>query len=331
MRKTIHLLFIIILYATISYSQLVPEGWFQQLNPVNKDLRSVTFVNAHIGFASGDSGVIIKSTNGGTNWFQLSSGTTDTLIKITFISMNTGYVIGTGSLIIKTTNSGDTWIRQNSNTTNSLTSSSFINDAVGYISGLNRTLLKTTNGGSNWNNLSFPDSLNFYSVFFRDQVTGWLSAYNQNISLDSSLSILKTTNGGSVWFEQFSHRKEYSPFLQLQFANFLNGWVVIHNDATDYSYIFRTADGGNNWDEFPLGNSGSWTLYFSNERKGWASGPLNRITRTTNGGVNWINSVAFPTSIEYYSIFFIDTLIGWTVGKDGIILKTTTGGVVTGF
>ena len=72
-------------------------------------------------------------------------------------------------------------------------------------------------------------------------------------------------------------------------------------------------------------------MFFINPEKGWAAGVLNRISRTTNGGVNWINSIAFPASNEYNSIYFTDTLTGWTVGKNGIILKTTTGGVLTGF
>ncbi|MCB0726059.1 MAG: YCF48-related protein [Ignavibacteria bacterium] len=301
------------------------------MNPVNKDLKSVTFVNSQIGFASGDSGVIIKTTNGGTNWFQLSSGSTDDLIKITFTSINTGYVIGTDSLIMKTTNSGLSWVRQNSNTNNSLTSSSFINDATGFISGLNQTLLKTTNGGSNWNNLTFPESLNFYSIFFINNLTGWLSSEDPNLVGDSALSIFKTTSGGINWFKQYKHNREFSPMLQLQFADSLNGWSVIYLKAVDLSYLIRTTDGGNIWTEYPLGNSGNWCLFFINQEKGWAAGPQNRIRRTTNGGESWINSIALPASINYFSNYFADSLVGWTVGANGIILKTTTGGVLTGF
>ncbi|MBK9406086.1 MAG: T9SS type A sorting domain-containing protein [Ignavibacteria bacterium] len=168
-------------------------------------------------------------------------------------------------------------------------------------------------------------------MFFNNSLTGWLSSENPEISSeDSALKIFKTTNGGNVWFEQFNYTRQYSPFLQLQFSDSLNGWTLIHYDAIDFTFIFRTTNGGNSWVDYALGPNGGYSLFFINESKGWAAGIQNRIYDTGDGGITWNRPNLLP-SASYTSIFFIDSLTGWTVGNHGKILKTTTGGVLTNF
>ena len=308
-----------------------PPGWFNQTSSVSEILMSVNFVNNTTGWIVGYNGVILKTTNGGLNWNNQVSGTLNILKQCSFVSTQIGFVLGNSSLILKTTNGGANWFQQISGTTNDLTSTSIVNDSIGYICGLNQTLLKTTNGGNNWNSLSFPDSLNFHSIFFNNSLTGWLSSENPEISSeDSALKIFKTTNGGNVWFEQFNYPRKYSPFLQLQFSDSLNGWTVINYNAIDFTFIFRTTNGGNSWIEYPLGPNGGYSFYFINARKGWAAGSWNRLYNTLDGGVTWNRPNLLP-STSYTSIFFTDSLTGWTVGDHGTILKTTTGGVLTNF
>ncbi|MCY7363311.1 MAG: T9SS type A sorting domain-containing protein [Ignavibacteria bacterium] len=104
-----------------------------------------------------------------------------------------------------------------------------------------------------------------------------------------------------------------------------------HNyDAIDFTFIFRTTNGGNSWVDYALGPNGGYSFYFINERKGWAAGIQNRIYNTGDGGITWNRPNLLPSN-SYTSIFFIDSLTGWTVGDRGTILKTTTGGVLTSF
>ncbi|MCY7360445.1 MAG: hypothetical protein LH629_00005, partial [Ignavibacteria bacterium] len=331
------IIFKIVLYTCLYYfsvnfccSQIIPEGWSSQNSNLSTTLNSVYSVDSQIGWCIGDSGKILKTSNSGINWFQQNSGTNNSLQKVIFTSMNTGYIIGASNLILKTTNAGINWFQQNSGTTNPINSMSFANDSVGYISGLNKTILKTSNGGNNWNSLPFHDSLDFYSIYFINTLTGWLSGEIPNASSDTSSILFKTTNGGVNWFSQFRTHTEYSPFLSIQFSDSLNGWMVKHLIAIDFSVIFKTNNGGYNWEEYPLGGSGSYSLFFINERKGWASGPGRSIYSTINGGINWVRANAF-SGYSYKSIFFTDSLKGWAVGEYGTILKTTTGGVLTSF
>ena len=312
-------------------SQLIPEGWYQQSSTVTTNLKSVYFVSNLNGWSVGNNGIILHTLNGGVNWVQQESNLTTDLEKVFFSSSFTGYIIGNTGTILKTTNGGTNWNKQNSGTINNLTSCSFTNDIIGYITGVNNTLLKTTDGGINWYSINSQDSSNYYSVYFINNSTGWLSSVKLYLESDSAY-ICRTTNGGESWDIQHSRKMDIGPNLSLQFTDSLNGWCTWQIPLLSGSNILKTTNEGNIWEDTYGGFiSENYNLFFINNLKGWACGPYNKIYRTTNGGINWINSIAFSASIEYCSIFFIDTLIGWTVGKDGIILKTTTGGVLTGF
>ena len=57
--------------------------WFWQ-NPLpqGNHLTSIRFTDANTGYAVGDYGTILKTTNGGTNWVTLSSGTNKWIYSI---------------------------------------------------------------------------------------------------------------------------------------------------------------------------------------------------------------------------------------------------------
>jgi len=313
-------------------SQSIPTGWYIVSNLFNDSLLSVFFSNNIKGWTVGKEGKIFISQNGGLNWSTQNSNSTSILENVFFLNNDTGFCIGSEGTIIKTTNGGINWIHQNSNSVNYLKSASFVNDSVGFVVGLDKTCLKTTNGGVNWNSVSFIDSLDFYSVKFIDNNTGWISSMQYNsFPFQDSLVIFKSTDGGSNWYKQYIHPLEFSPFLSIQFTDSLNGWMTIYRYDIDASSVYKTMDGGNTWNRYAVGNFGPYRIFFSNNRKGWGVGYFNRISFTTNGGLTWINSPAFQVSLDYNSVFFIDSLIGWAVTGNGLVIKTTTGGILTDF
>ena len=54
-------------------------------------------------------------------------------------------------------------------------------------------------------------------------------------------------------------------------------------------------------------------------------GRWGTILKTTNGGTNWISQTS-GTTIDLFSVNFLDQNTGWAVGEIGTILKTTNGG-----
>ena len=58
---------------------------------------------------AGDSGVVIKTVNGGANWEQSASGTTANLYGIHIFQPLVIYAVGEGGLVLQSDNGGDTW------------------------------------------------------------------------------------------------------------------------------------------------------------------------------------------------------------------------------
>ncbi|MBK7255496.1 MAG: hypothetical protein IPI04_16695 [Ignavibacteria bacterium] len=102
---------------TSLYSQ---SNWFIQNSNTSERLNSVDFVNENTGYAVGNIGVILKTTNAGVNWQINSIGLTNYLYSVDFVNINTGYAVGGNGAIIKTTNGGTNWFGQNSGTIETL-------------------------------------------------------------------------------------------------------------------------------------------------------------------------------------------------------------------
>lgn len=85
----------------------------------NNPLWSVDFPisgASQVGYAAGDSGVILKTYDAGNSWQQLSSGTTSSLNKIYFSDFDTGYAVGENGILLRTTTGGEpvTKVKDNS-------------------------------------------------------------------------------------------------------------------------------------------------------------------------------------------------------------------------
>ena len=316
--------------------------WYQQNSGTTQSLRAVHFADSNNGWAVGDSGTIIKTTNLGTNWILQTSGTTQDLRDIQFIDANNGWAVGGESIILKTTNAGTNWFQQTSDTTFNPRAVFFIDGNTGWVVGGSYdslglaipNILKTTNGGINWTSKSVPTTLPLKDVHFINTTIGFLTAgYDEFGSLGG---ILKTTDGGHTWINQLVDSTIF--YSALSFFDELNGISVgWHHFSLMFftGYIFHTSDGGLNWEP---SFSSIFTRFISVTSAGlndaWAiEEPIGtpgicRILYSNDKGVNWSEQGVFDIDSTYpTSIFCIDSLAGWAVGWYGAILHTTNGGV----
>ncbi len=63
------------------------------------DLRSVFFVDAQVGWAVGDKGLILHSEDGGKSWRAQSSGTAGMLDSVFFVSPKVGWAVGAAVIL----------------------------------------------------------------------------------------------------------------------------------------------------------------------------------------------------------------------------------------
>src|SRR6266404_9696217 len=95
--KTVHLVLSLVFYSCVSaFGQ-----WHQATSFTTNNLNGVYF--AGWGFAVGESGTIVKTTDDGVVWLPLVSGTTNTLHDVYFFDLLHGVAVGDQGLILRTT------------------------------------------------------------------------------------------------------------------------------------------------------------------------------------------------------------------------------------
>lgn len=189
-------------------------SWTILQQPTQKNLKSVFFIDSLKGWIAGDSGLIFFTSDGGNNWVLQQSNVNTPIHDIYFLDSLHGW--------------GLTW-HQNMH------------------GPLGTTFLKTTNGGLNWNVEQYPkDFTFFYSIIFSDTLNGWVCGFPG--------SILRTNNGGIEWSEVKFTNVQFSEFPIFKIRFFNQNFGIGCGGVIDiFGVIWRTTDGGEFWDSFPIG------------------------------------------------------------------------------
>lgn len=310
MKKLIFLL--LLLSSQISFAQ---TGWFWQ-NPLpqGNNLNAVKFININTGWAVGEKGTFIKTTNRGENWIPQNILFDSSLMSICFIDTLNGFICGKAGMIIKTTNAGLNWTFTQLNDKYELNNIFFINQNTGIIVGYNSAvdggvIFKTTNGGTNWNvtysNYSHDNKIR--NISFINSNTGWAA---------SQYYLYKTTNGGSNWF--LIHN--------FAFCNDIFFFDTLNGLRTYYKYLYKTTNGGYNYSLYnQYVDTSLYSISFIGSNSGFISCNYGVILKTTNTGINW-SFIQTLSKRKLSNTNFIDSLNGFIIGEHGTILKTTNSG-----
>jgi photosystem II stability/assembly factor-like uncharacterized protein len=185
------------------------------------------------------------------NWFQVASGTQKKLNTIYFSSANVGYIGGNDSLLLKTTNGGLTWSPLSFTGVTFLAGGEhilnlqFLTDDIGYMSiGPYSGSYKTIDGGLSWTALPILGNQCFNKgLYFFDQNNGFIGGsgcfQGEIISrLSSGVWSASTINSPTLLPDNY--------ITDMDFYNANYGLAVSKS-----GYVFRTNDGGINWDSIP--------------------------------------------------------------------------------
>lgn len=182
--------------------------WIQVQTPTTRNLQRVYFIDSVKGWIVGDSGTIVRTTNGGKSWAVQNSAITTPITEIFMLNERLGWAL-----------SITPWTEPN----------------VWY----GTTMLTTTDGGEEWSSVQF-DSLVFYSIFFLDSLHGWMGGENGDL--------VETTDGGTTWVASNvppSFNAD-QPIHRLKFFSPSIGYAV-GGRAELIGVIWKTTDGGRNW------------------------------------------------------------------------------------
>jgi len=174
-------------------------------------------------------------------------------------------------------------------------------------------IMKTTNSGNNWT-IQLDSLFNLGVIQFVDANTGYAAGGN------GRAKFLKTTDGGNLWTVATPFGSNIYAILDLTFVNKDTGWVC--SDDSFGGGIYKTTNGGENWQQQLNQSYQPLKLFFINNDTGWAGSANWKLYRTTNSGLNWNLQFTFAQQIN--DLHFFNKNVG--IVSSGFSYRTTDGG-----
>jgi len=285
------------------------------------DINAIDMVNANVGFAACDGGLILKTTNGGATITRKSSSATGTAQNLSGIAAPTSniiFVAGCGGVIKKSTNGGTSWVNQTSNTLAWLRGMHFNSSNLGWVVGDTRVIRKTTNGGASWNTqTSTHTAQQFQSIYFINSNLGCITG----IDFGGNAFVTQSTNGGTSWVSKTIPASSRGGLYNVYFNSSNLGWVV------GDKLICKTTNGGASWvnreDGMPT-NMICKDVQFSSSITGFTAGWNGKIIKTINGS-SWTEQTS-NISNGLNGLSVINSSVVFIAGDGYSLLKTTDGG-----
>jgi photosystem II stability/assembly factor-like uncharacterized protein len=285
-------------------------------------IASLDFVNSSVGLVARADG-IYKTNNGGVDWANVyPTFTSQNITTVKLFDTQFGLAFREGIGVLRTTNGGGSWNLIPGTDQFEFGEFFFVNENTVFAIG-ERLAYKSTNGGISWNAIG-PGGLgnNFHSAYFINA--------NSGIIVGDRGEITRTSNSGNTWLS-------YSPFwrdvAESDFGSHDTGFAVTRNA------VYRTADGGQSWNELPLSPNPPLNGYFDHcdffsRDTGFvtAAEPV-RFYKTTNAGQTWTLVYPMPAASNHYKITghsFINKDTGYIVTNIGVakgLFKTYNGGL----
>lgn len=244
-----------------------------------------------------------------------------------FLTPDTGFYTGYYT-VLKTTDGGLSY----SNITPSrerltgywFSPTQFLNDSIGYLYEYYRgsrgnpqidsfIIWKTTNCGNNWNIVLSDSGTDWWPVYpHNHHCLNFINSNYGYIIVPTDSNIIKTTDGGATWS---TASVPGNIVYRLCFFDTLTGYAV------NYQKIWKTIDGGGNWQlicafdsslhdfeiQFPVNYLTGYLCCLKNINGNYRYS----LQKTTNGGYSWEQILLFGTNETFDKIFFVNNETGY--------------------
>lgn len=292
-------------------------AWAVQSSNTSANLNGVYFLSdGRKGFAVGDGGAVVFTTNAGVTWATRASSTAFNLNDVWFPTASLGFAVGHSGTIMRSTDGGTTWSRlTNVGSGSNLYGVWFTDSKHGWAVGSAGTIAKTIDGGNSWT-LRNPTASQLNSVAFSDTLNGW--------AMGEGGTIVGTHNGGASWYvvqPAVTGQALKSVWRSSNTAAWAVGaqGTVASTSATVDSL---------QWGASSLGAANTLMgLHVATALTAYAVGSNGSglILKTVNGGAVWTPQTA-NSAQTLNDVWFVDSERGWAVGDGGRIVHTSRGG-----
>jgi photosystem II stability/assembly factor-like uncharacterized protein len=318
----------------------------------------INFLTPNIGWAVGDLGAVIKTTNGGGNWTLSETQTTTLLLKVNSYNGQVVLAAGYDGTILRSIDGGESFVQVTSGVGSGidLWGLQMLNDTLGFACGVNQTLLKTTDAGLTWVPVNTGFNQHYWALdFFNEQIgmiacgggkilkttdggNSWTEYQAGDASALYAIDIIDTmhiaaagangknvysSDGGITWIQ--NNRLQHDELNSIRFINKETGYTIGIYGSDSWG-IRKTTNRGVNWFSPPIANLSEWELELLADGIGYSAGSNLWITKTTGGYDNW--NVLFLTA-NFVDVYFTDELTGYAADGTwigGPLYKTTDGG-----
>lgn len=305
MNKLIRVFFAFSLLSFVSMGQ---DGWEEQASGSTDNLNSIFFFNENSGFAVGNNGTAIVTSDGGSNWSSLNSITSsENFQKIYFQNSNDGFLLTQNGMIYKTSNGGTSWSNQSIHS-NGLNGIAFSNNN-GIIVGDDGAVFTSTDGNS-W---TPQPSLGVFAlndvVFFSENIA---------IAVGGNGEAYQSSNKGSSWeLVDLGTTNTLSAIQQMDESSVLiagtDGTVIRYEPISKKS--FKEAEN----------LSSAWLKGIACTANGncLVTGSLNTVLIRSNN--TWV-SKNLDDNVNLNTIYFTSDAVGYVAGIAGVVYRHNEGG-----
>jgi len=290
-------------------------GWFAQVSNSTRQLNGVFFVpDGRHGWAVGDGGEILATTDAGENWARQVSNTLFNLNAVWFTDADSGWAVGNAGMAVHTQDGGFTWTPLPTGASENLMDVFFAYPDTGWAVGSSGAILRSFDWGATWIKQN-PTSFILHSVSFAGTRRGWAVGDNG--------TILGTTDRGLNWTIEL-------PVTSLSLRGVWRRDEFVAFAAGQQGVVPRTRNvaGLPVWELQNTGASNQLEGMFApRDTTVFAVGfnGSGLVLRSGDAGVTWSpQSVPLPTMLR--DVYFVDELRGWAVGDNGRIVHTGSGG-----
>jgi len=342
------------------HSSSIAQWSWQHPNPQGNNILKFSFINASTGWAAGDKGALIKTTNGGSNWTSQYVNTSLNINEVHFPDSLFGFC-GSGSDLFTTTTSGQTWTIKYRFPNLVISALYMIDRDSGVIALTNGSgsskVYKTINKGALWNLIlnstagdvsdihilpsgngilagsnglamkttDYGNSWTSLSLGSSDDVVDVSMPTNNDIFLAAANAIYISSNGGTS-FSSIANPGQGNgvSLLSLDFGNNLKGVA-----GCGFGNVYSTIDGGINWTPY---TSNVWfnvnAVYANSGANYFIGGSEGSIEKTANTGSTWTDLSSRLSEFPLNAIKTVNSTTGYAVGVAGSILKTSNAGAL---
>lgn len=204
------------------------------------DIRDIYMYNDSVGWACGENGIILNTTDGGNIWNSQEKPVDTNFNAIKFQTSDLGYIVGNSGNIIKTNNGGDSWNIVFNDVSSNLNDVYIIEDGRVCVVGDDGTVLLSTDG-TLFNSITSVDGVtdNLKSVYFYDSFVGWACGENG--------SLIRTLDGGLSWTKIIVKDSLTSLNVNVNLNSLgfftVNDGIVVGDNGT----ILKSTDSGSTW------------------------------------------------------------------------------------